>query len=79
MTKCGQKKKQKNIGSQFNFYFPTDALSNTNATFRLNKTKKRNPICKLKKVRGFQKFYFLGLTCAVTFKLSQNGKRFTQL
>lgn len=40
-TKCRPKKDKKDhIGSKFNFYFPTAAISNTNASLRLNKTKK---------------------------------------
>ena len=35
-----RKKEEAHTGSKFNFYFPTAAISNTNATLRLNKTKK---------------------------------------
>ena len=40
MQKKKKKKEEAHIGSKFNFYFPTAAISNTNATLRLNKTKK---------------------------------------
>ena len=49
-----RKKEEAHTGSKFNFYFPTAAISNTNATLRLNKTKQKSYL-QIKESQGVSK------------------------